>query len=185
MKMRFINFTGFILLVFVACGVLFSQAQAKESAFEATRASMAAKLKTLRQRADAAGGKDISLALLLGAYDKDARLVGSTVLVYQEYPRERKLAVLLAAAVRYNEQLDSLQQVKDQSLQTALSQAPAEMEGINGMFQAVDALDAMPEAQFQKAVVKAQTALRGRVYVERSVSQALKRNQQTTRADQN
>ncbi len=187
MKMRFINFTGIMLVAVIACGALFSQAQAKQTAFEAQRASMPAKLKVLRARADEFGGKDISLALLLGAYNKDARLVGSTVLVYQEYPRERKLAVLLAAAVRFNERLDELQRVKDQALQSALLQAPAEMEGIEGMFKTVDEMTALPAAQFQKAVVQAQTALRGRVYVQRTVAQTLKARgpQQTTRADQN
>ncbi len=165
--------------------MLFAQAQAKDSTFEAQRASMPAKLKALRQRTDEAGGKDISLALLLGSYNKDARLLASTVLVYQEYPKERRLGVLLAAAIRFNEKLDSLQQVHDDTLQTTLQQAPEDMEGIEGMFQTVDALDALPPAQFQKAVAKAQAALLGRVYVERSVSQTLKRAQQTSRADSN
>lgn len=186
MRIRLNHLVSLIVLAVISCGVLFSQAQAKETAFEALRASMPAKLKALRERADEAGGKDISLALLLGSYNKDARLVASTVLVYQEYPKERRLGVLLAAAIRVNEKLDSLQQVQDKTLQTALQQAPEDMEGIDGMFQVVDALDALPQAQFQKAVVAAQTVLRGRVYVQRTVTQTLQnRAQQTTRADSN
>lgn len=184
MKTRFIKYAGLAIVGVIACGALFSGVQTEESSFETRRAAMPVKLAALRARADEAGGKDLSLALLLGSRSKDARLVGSTVLVYQEYPKERKLAVLLAAAVRYSERLEVLQRVKDQTLTNALLQAPPEMEGINGMFQAVDELNALPAAQFKNAVDSARASVRGLEYTRQAVPQALKaRSQQTSQAD--
>lgn len=183
MKIRFLHLAALFALAGAVCGVFVSAASA-DGTFDARRASMPAKLDALRTRTDAAGGKDLSLALLLGSRNKDARLVGSTVLVYQEYPKERKLAVLLAAAIRYNERLEVLQRVDDQALKNALSQAPAEMEGINGMFQTVDDLTALSAGQFQKAVNQARSAVRGLNYVRRAVPQALKaQGSQTSQAD--
>lgn len=170
------------------CGVVFllasARASAGEQAFAARRAEAVSKLSLLRERTDAAGGRDLSLALLLGSDNKDARLVASTVLVYQEYPRERKLAVLLAAAVRFSERLEVLQRVKDETLKEALLQAPADMEGIEGMFSTVDALAAMPPAQFQKAVSKAQRDVLGRDFARKSTEESVKRSfNQTSQAD--
>lgn len=181
MKIRFIIYTAVLLF---ALGGLFSGVRADSSSFETRRASMPARLAELRERADAAGGQDISLALLLGSYDKDARLVGSTVLVYQEYPKERKLAVMLAAAVRYNERPEVLQRVDDRVLRDALLQAPPEMEGINGMFQTVETLNALPSAQFKKAVEAARAVGKKGNYVRQSVARTLNaRRQQTSQAD--
>ena len=186
MKTRFIKYSGLAIVGVIACGALFSGVQVEESSFEARRAAMPVKLAALRARTDEAGGKDLSLALLLGSKSKDARLVGSTVLVYQEYPKERKLAVLLAAAVRYSERLEVLQRVKDQTLTNALLQAPPEMEGINGMFQTVDELNALLPAQFKKAVDSARASVLGPEYTRQAVPQALKaRSQQTSQADRN
>lgn len=74
------------------------------------------------------------MALLLGAQDEDARMVGATVLVYQQYPRERKMAVLLAASVKFNKEFYRLQEVSENSLKLALSQAPEEMYGVRKPF---------------------------------------------------
>lgn len=177
-----------ILAVSVLFGSVFllasARAAAKERSFTVRRAEIPAKLAQIRARADAAGGKDLSLALLLGAQNKDARLVASTVLVYQEYPKERKLGVLLAAAIRFNERLEVLERVSDDTLQKTLLQAPAEMEGIEGMFSTIDTLASMPPAQFQKAVADAKRDMVGRDFVRKSTEQTVKRTfNQTSRAD--
>ena len=118
---------------------------AEQSPFEQLRRQMPAKLDLLRDRVDEAGGQDLSLALFLAVQSEDAHTVGTTVLVYQQYPRERKLAILLAAAVKYHKEMSLMQRVEDQSLKQALAEAPAEMEGINGMFQTVqDSLSMTP-----------------------------------------
>lgn len=148
----------FVLLAAAAAAAVFkpSAAEAEPSPFDAMRKAMPAKLDLLRERVDAAGGRDLSLALVLSSQNKDARLVSSTVLVYQNYPRERKLAVLLAAAVRYNENVSLMQRVEDKSLKQALAQAPEEMAGITGMFETVDNMLKMTPQQLKTAVAAAQ-----------------------------
>ena len=49
-----------------------------------------------------------------------------------------------------------MQRVEDKSLKQALSQAPEEMAGINGMFQTVEEMLAMSPEQLKAAVAKAQ-----------------------------
>ena len=89
---------------------------AEQSPFQQLRRQMPAKLDLLRERVNEAGGQDLSLALLLASQNEDAHTVGTTVLVYQQYPRERKLAVLLAAAVKYHKEMGLMQRVDDKSL---------------------------------------------------------------------
>ncbi len=177
------------VLAAVAGGVFLissARASADEQRFAQHKAALPAQLLALRERADKAGGADLSLALLLAAQNKDARLVASTVLVYQEYPKERKLAVLLAAAVRYSERLAVLQRVRDGVLEEALLQAPAEMEGIDGMFAAVDELSAMSPAAFKNAVRSAQNKIKGQDFARRATTEKVKRAfNQTAQADRN
>ncbi len=165
---------GWAMALVVAAGALMCMvsvpASAEQSPFEKLRHEMPAKLDLLRARTDEAGGKDLSLALLLSAQNEDAHTVGTTVLVYQQYPRERKLAVLLAAAVKYHEQMSLMQRVEDKSLKQALAQAPAEMAGINGMFQTVQNMLAMNNDQLKAAVAKAQA-----FNMQRKAAEAVKR----------
>lgn len=151
---------GWALALLAVAGALMmigsSPVSAEQSPFDALRRQMPAKLDLLRERVNDAGGRDLSLALLLASQNEDARLVSTTVLVYQQHPRERKLAVLLAAAVNYHKELSLMQRVEDKSLKQALSQAPEEMAGINGMFQTVEDLLEMTPEQLKTAVEKAQ-----------------------------
>lgn len=159
---------------------------AEDRAFETERAEMPAKLSQLRARVDAAGGENLSLALLLAAQNKDARLVASTVLVYQEYPRERRLAVLLASAIRFYERLEVMQRVTDGSLEKTLAQAPSDMEGINGMFEAVNNLLAMNPAQLRAAVAGTRQEVKGLDFARTAVKNSVKRKldgQYTSQAD--
>lgn len=161
-----------------------ARASADEQSFLKRRAALPSQLAALRERTDKAGGEELSLALLLASQNKDARLVASTVLVYQEYPKERKLAVLLAAAVRYSERLEVLQRVKDGVLEEALLQAPADMEGIGGMFSAVEELSSLSPSAFQKAVRAAQHKIKGLEFSRQAVQESVKRSlNQTTQAD--
>lgn len=160
---------------------------AEDQAFETERAEMPAKLSRLRTRVDAAGGENLSLALLLASQNKDARLVVSTVLVYQEYPRERRLAVLLASAIRFYERLEVMQRVTDAFLEKMLVQAPPDMEGINGMFEAVNNLLVMNPVQLHAAVASTRQEVKGLDFAQTAVKNSVKRKlggQQTTRADQ-
>ena len=129
---------------------------AEQSPFEQLRRQMPAKLDLLRERIDEAGGQHLSLALVLASQNEDAHTVGTTVLVYQQHPRERKLAVLLAAAVKYHKEMSLMQRVDDKSLKQALAQAPEEMAGITGMFQTVQDTLSMTSEQLQIVVNKAQ-----------------------------
>lgn len=138
------------LVFFFASGWEF--ALAEDDSFAALRGQVPAQLDSLRARVNQAGGEDISLALLLGAQDEDARMVGATVLVYQQYPRERKMAVLLAASVKFNKEFYRLQEVSENSLKLALSQAPEEMYGVRETFQAVRNLLEMPSEQLRGVV---------------------------------
>ena len=143
---------------------------AEQSPFEQLRRQMPAKLDLLRDRVDEAGGQDLSLALFLAVQSEDAHTVGTTVLVYQQYPRERKLAVLLAAAVKYHKEMSLMQRVEDKSLKQALAEAPAEMEGINGMFQTVQDSLAMTPEVLKDTVRKAQSH-----NMQRKAAEAVKR----------
>ncbi len=151
---------GWVLALLTAAGALMllgsAPVAAEQSAFEVLRRQMPAKLDLLRERVDQAGGKDLSLALLLAVQNEDAHIVGTTVLVYQQYPRERKLAVLLAAAVQSHKEMSLMQRVKDSSLKQALREAPPEMAGINGMFQTVQDMLALSQPALQQAVGRAQ-----------------------------
>ena len=110
------------------------------------------------------------MAVVLAVQNEDAHTVATTVLVYQQYPRERQLAVLLAAAVKYHQEIGLMQQVEDKSLKQALAQAPEEMSGIQGMFQTVlDMLNMTPQ-QLQAAVARAQ-----RFNVQRKTAEAVAR----------
>ena len=165
---------GWVVSLLTAAGALMlwgtKPAAAEQSPFEVLRRQMPAKLDLLRDRVNEAGGQDVSLALVLAAQNEDAHTVGTTVLVYQQYPRERQLAVMLAAAVKYHKEISFMQQVEDKSLKQALAQAPAEMIGINGMFQTVvDMLNMTPE-QLKGAVEKAQ-----RANMQRKTAEAVKR----------
>ena len=143
---------------------------AEQSPFEQLRRQMPAKLDLLRERVDEVGGEQLSLALLLASQNEEAHTVGTTVLVYQQYPRERKLAVLLAAAVKYHKEMSLMQRVEDKSLKQALAQAPEEMIGINGMFQTVQDMLAMTNEQLKGAVDKAQM-----YNMQRKTAEAVKR----------
>lgn len=158
---RFIGrYTWAIALLVVAGSLLFlgsAPVSAEQSSFGKLRRQMPEKLDLLRERVNKAGGEEISLALLLASQNEDAHTVGTTVWVYQQYPRERKLAVLLAAAIKYHQEISLMQQVDDKSLKQALLQAPEEMAGINGMFQTVLSMLSMTDEQLQEAVKKAQT----------------------------
>lgn len=165
---------GWALALLTAAGALMmigsSPVSAEQSPFEQMRRQMPAKLDLLRDRVNEAGGQDLSLALLLASQNEDARMVATTVLVYQQHPRERKLAVLLAAAVKYHKELSLMQRVEDKSLKQALSQAPEEMAGINGMFQTVEEMLAMSPEQLKAAVDKAQ-----KYNMQRKAAEAVKR----------
>lgn len=144
-----------ILLVLVFLLVRSQTAEAEPSSFGAMRKAMPEKLEVLRAKLDDAGGGDMSLAFFLSSQNEDARLVSSTVLVYQNFPRERRLGVLLGAAIRYNEDILNALKVEDMSLADALSQAPEEMAGITATFGTIEqALNASPE-QLKKAVANA------------------------------
>lgn len=186
MKTNFAWYIRLFIWVFVFGGLVAPQfvQGADASSFEAKRAALPARLDALRERMDQGGGQDVSLALLLASRSKDARLVCSTILVYQEYPRERKLAVLLAAAVRYNERLETLQGVKDETLKRALLQAPAELEEMEGLFAAVSELENMSAPQFKNAVDNARKALKGAELARTAVvRQVQHRLNQTSQAD--
>lgn len=150
---------GWLTVLILTIGLFFASgwefASAEEESFEALRGQIPAQLDALRARVNQAGGADISLALLLGAQNEDARMVGATVLVYQAYPRERKLGVLLAASVKFNKEFYRLQEVKEDSLKLALSQAPVEMYGVGETFQTVRELLEMPSEQLRVAVAQA------------------------------
>lgn len=153
---------GWALALVTVAGALMmwgaKPAAAAQSPFEVLRRQMPAKLDLLRDRVDEAGGQELRLALVLAVQNEDAHTVGTTVLVYQQYPRERQLAVMLAAAVKFHQDISLMQRVEDKSLKQALAQAPAEMVGINGMFQTVvDMLNMTPQ-QLKAAVEKAQRA---------------------------
>ena len=94
----------------------------------------------------------MSLAFFLSSQNEDAQLVSSTVLVYQNFPRERRLGVLLGAAIRYNEDILNTLKVEDESLAEALSQAPEEMAGITQMFQTVEKALNSSQEDLKKAV---------------------------------
>ena len=150
---------GWLTVLILTIGLFFASgwefASAEEESFEALRGQIPAQLDALRARVNQAGGADISLALLLGAQNEDARMVGATVLVYQTYPRERKLGILLAASVKFNKEFYRLQEVKEDSLKLALSQAPVEMYGVGETFQTVQELLEMPSEQLRASVAQA------------------------------
>lgn len=184
MKISFQDALRCLLLAVLACGLLTSRlSSAQGASFEAKRAALPARLELLRQRMDQAGGKEASLALLLASRNKEVRVVCSTVLVYQEYPRERKLAVLLAAAIRYNERLAALQGVRDETLQRALLQAPAELEEMEGVFSALDELENMSAPLFKNAVDGALRAKEVNVAASAAVRQVKQQLNQTSQAD--
>lgn len=141
-----------ILLVLVFLFVRSQTAEAEPSSFGAMRKAMPEKLEVLRAKLDDAGGEDMSLAFFLSSQNEDARLVSSTVLVYQNFPRERRLGVLLGAAIRYNEDILNALKVEDMSLADALSQAPEEMAGITQMFQTVEKALNSSQEDLKKAV---------------------------------
>ncbi|MBQ9971229.1 MAG: hypothetical protein IJP25_03795 [Elusimicrobiaceae bacterium] len=141
-----------ILLVLVFLFVRSQTAEAEPSSFGAMRKAMPEKLEVLRAKLDDAGGGDMSLAFFLSSQNEDARLVSSTVLVYQNFPRERRLGVLLGAAIRYNEDILNALKVEDMSLADALSQAPEEMAGITQMFQTVEKALNSSQEDLKKAV---------------------------------
>lgn len=165
---------GWVLALLTVAGALMllgsAPVSAEQSPFQQLRRQMPAKLDLLRERVNEAGGQDLSLALLLASQNEDAHTVGTTVLVYQQYPRERKLAVLLAAAVKYHKEMGLMQRVDDKSLKQALAQAPEEMAGINGMFQTVEDTLALTPEQLKAAVEQAQT-----YNMQRKAAQAVKR----------
>ena len=141
-----------ILLLLVFLFVRSQSADAEPSPFGVMRKAMPEKLEILREKVNDAGGEDMSLAFFLSSQNEDAQLVSSTVLVYQNYPKDRRLGVLLGAAIRYNEDILNTLNVEDDSLSEALSQAAEEMAGITGMFQTIEkSLNASPE-QLKKAV---------------------------------
>jgi hypothetical protein len=141
-----------ILLILVFFFVRSQSADAEPSPFGVMRKAMPERLQVLREKINDADGEDISLAFFLSSQNEDAQLVSSTILVYQNYPRERRLGVLLGAAIRYNEDILNTLKVEDKSLAEALLQAPEEMAGITGMFQAVEnALNSSPD-ELKKAV---------------------------------
>ncbi len=165
---------GWVVALVTAAGALMlwgtKPVSAEQSPFETMRRQMPAKLDLLRDRVNEAGGQDLRLALVLASQNEDAHTVATTVLVYQQYPRERQLAVLLAAAVKYHQEIGLMQQVEDKSLKQALAQAPEEMSGIQGMFQTVlDMLNMTPQ-QLQAAVARAQ-----RFNVQRKTAEAVAR----------
>lgn len=141
-----------ILLVLVFLFVRSQTAEAEPSSFGAMRKAMPEKLEVLRAKLDDAGGGDMSLAFFLSSQNEDAQLVSSTVLVYQNFPRERRLGVLLGAAIRYNEDILNALKVEDMSLADALSQAPEEMAGITQMFQTVEKALNSSQEDLKKAV---------------------------------
>lgn len=184
MKTVFKNKVRWLLLACLACGLFASRlSSAQGASFEAKRAALPARLDLLRQRMDRAGGEEAALALLLASRNKEARVVCSTVLVYQEYPRERKLSVLLAAMVRYNERLAALQGVRDETLKRALLQAPAELEEMEGVFSALDELENMSAPQFKNAVDGALRAKGANLAEKAAVRQVRQRLNQTSQAD--
>ncbi len=141
-----------ILLLLVFLFVRSQSADAEPSPFGVMRKAMPEKLEILREKVNDAGGEDMSLAFFLSSQNEDAQLVSSTVLVYQNYPKDRRLGVLLGAAIRYNEDILNTLNVEDDSLSEALSQAAEEMAGITGMFQTIEkSLNASPE-QLKKTV---------------------------------
>ena len=141
-----------ILLLLVFLFVRSQSADAEPSPFGVMRKAMPEKLEILREKVNDAGGENMSLAFFLSSQNEDAQLVSSTVLVYQNYPKDRRLGVLLGAAIRYNEDILNTLNVEDDSLSEALSQAAEEMAGIAGMFQTIEkSLNASPE-QLKKAV---------------------------------
>lgn len=175
---------GWLTVLILTIGIFFASswefASAEEESFAVLRGQIPAQLDELRGRVNQAGGEDISLALLLGAQNEDARMVAATVLVYQQYPRERQLGVLLAASVKFNKEFYRLQEVQDDSLKLALSQAPAEMYGVSETFQTVrDLLEMRPEA-LRAAVQQANTlaAQNKRASVRAETQKALKARQQ-------
>ena len=165
---------GWVVALVTAAGALMlwgtKPVSAEQSPFETMRRQMPAKLDLLRDRVNEAGGQDLRLALVLASQNEDAHTVATTVLVYQQYPRERQLAVLLAAAVKFHKEMGLMQRVEDKSLKQALAQAPEEMSGIQGMFQTVlDMLNMTPQ-QLQAAVARAQ-----RFNVQRKTAEAVAR----------
>ena len=173
MKKFLIGYKKWLVLSMAAAVLLAwggKPAAAAPSAFEVLRRQMPAKLDLLRERVNEAGGQDLRLALLLSAQNEDAHTVATTVLVYQQYPRERQLAVLLAAAVKYHQQVGLMQQVEDRSLKQALAQAPQEMDGIEGMFQTVQNMLNMTPQELKSAVEVAQ-----KLNMQRKSAEAVKR----------
>ena len=141
-----------ILLLLVFLFVRSQSADAEPSPFGVMRKAMPEKLEILREKVNDAGGENMSLAFFLSSQNEDARLVSSTVLVNQNFPRERRLGVLLGAAIRYNEDILNTLKVEDESLAEALSQAPEEMAGITQMFQTVEKALNSSQEDLKKAV---------------------------------
>lgn len=184
MKIVFKHKVWWVVLACLACGFFASRLlSAQAPSFEAKCSALPARLELLRERMDQAGGKEASLALLLASRNKAARVVCSTVLVYQEYPRERKLAVLLAAMVRYNEHLAMLQGVQDEMLKRSLLQVPAELEEMDGFFSALEELENMSAPQFKNAVDGALRAKEENVAASAAVRQVKQQLNQTSQAD--
>lgn len=168
---------GWVVALVTAAGALMlwgtKPVSAEQSPFETMRRQMPAKLDLLRDRVNEAGGQDLRLALVLASQNEDAHTVATTVWVYQQYPRERQLAVMLAAAVKYHQEIGLMQRVEDKSLKQALAQAPEEMIGIQGMFQTVQDMLAMTPQQLKSVVNKAQ-----QLNMQRKAAEAVKRTVQ-------
>lgn len=184
MKIVFKNKLRWLILACLTCGVFASGLLlALAPSFESKRTELPARLEVLRERMDRFGGKDASVALLVGSRNKAAQVVCSTVLVYQEHPRERQLSVLLAAMVRYNERLATLQGVREEMLKRTLLQAPAELEEMEGIFSALDELENMSDPQFKNALDGALRAKDSSVAASVAVRQVKQQLNQTAQAD--
>lgn len=154
MKFLFRKYIALVAALGLAGSVLAGDAVFGGKPFAQVRKEAPSKLEQVRQRLDAKDAGNLTLAFVLSVYSPDAKLVSSTVLAYQLH-KGKPLSVLMASAAKNANRADVMQQVDDKDFKDALSQAPEEMEGISGTYQAVDNLLAMNDADFAKLLAKA------------------------------